>query len=146
MNTKEYNIELKLNWRQRWLSSINELTNFELQNSSWLNLKVRNPHWSFVEFMCSYFDDLVLENNYKDPLERKLISNQELEIIIEWHKNLDQYESPNKNDYDHLSILKDTKWLEIIQIGIVSKNELVKIIDKNERQFLTEKINYFDYL
>ena len=45
-------------WRQRWLSSFNELTSIELQQKSWLDRFNKNSHWSFVEFMCSYFDNL----------------------------------------------------------------------------------------
>jgi hypothetical protein len=146
MNTEQYNLELRENWRPQWLSSINELTNFELQKLSWLDSKVRNPHWSFVEFMCSYFDDLGLDNNYKDPLQRGLLTNQEFEIIKNWHEELYKYKSLGNNDYDDIAILNDPEWLKILQIGLVAKNKLAEILSDFEKQILTEEINYLKYL
>ena len=75
----------KDNWRKRWLGSINELTSIELQRSSWLDNDNTNPHWSFVEFMCCYFDDLVIDDNYKFELENNWITRTEYQIISEWH-------------------------------------------------------------
>ena len=145
MKTEEYNAELKLNWRPRWLSSINELTDLELQKISWLDAKVENPHWTYVEFMCSYLNDLGLENNYKDPLERKLITTEELQIIMEWHKKLTEYEAPNKEHYNHTEILNDSKWTEILKLGLNSRLKLADIICEEEKKILTEKINYLAY-
>ena len=145
MKTEEYNAELKLNWRPRWLSSINELTDLELQKISWLDAKVENPHWTYVEFMCSYLNDLGLEDNYKDPLERKLITTEELQIIMEWHKKLTEYEAPNKEHYNHTEILNDSKWTEILKLGLNSRLKLADIICEEEKKILTEKINYLAY-
>ena len=145
MKTEEYNAGLKLNWRPRWLSSINELTDLELQKISWLDAKVENPHWTYVEFMCSYLNDLGLEDNYKDPLERKLITTEELQIIIEWHKKLTEYEVPNNEHYNHTEILNDSKWIEILKLGLNSRLKLADIICEEEKKILTEKINYLAY-
>ncbi len=84
-------------WRKRWLDSINELTSFEVQTKSWQDIENRNPHWSFVEFMCCYFDDLLCYN-YTFYIENNWISKQEYIIIKDWHKSLDNYKSPN-GDY-----------------------------------------------
>src|SRR5690606_4008924 len=92
-------------WRENWLSSINELTSIDLQRNSWLDKTHTNTHWSFVEFMCSYFDDLAIDNSYNYPLKKGWISNQEFEIVREWHELLDKYNSPKNNDYDHEAIL-----------------------------------------
>ena len=56
----------KVLWRENWLISINELTDYNLQKTSWLNKETKSPHWSYVEFMCSYFNDLTLENGYEE--------------------------------------------------------------------------------
>ena len=144
MNTKEYNKEIKNNWRTRWLTSINELTSLDLQKKSWLDPKVRNPHWSFIEFMCKYFDDLALDDNYKDPLQSGLITIQEFEIIQEWHEGLNKYNSPKNDDNDHEAILNDPSWLKILQLGLIAKSELTKTLNQLEKKILIEEINYLE--
>ena len=129
-------------WRERWLGCINELTSLDLQKRSWLDKTHTNPHWSFVEFMCSYFDDLAIDDNYKYPLDKGWVTKKEYEIIEDWHIILDRYDSPKNDDYDNEAILNDPKWIEILQIGVVTRNELAKILNETERQFLTEEIDY----
>lgn len=133
-------------WRERWLGCINELTSLDLQKKSWLDRTQRNPHWSFVEFMCSYFDDLVIDDNYKYPLDKNWVTNQEFEIIKDWHEALDKYDSPKNDDYDHEAVLNDSKWLEILQIGVNSKNKLAETLSETEKQILTEEIDYLKYI
>ncbi len=91
----------KDNWRERWLKCINELTSLDLQKKSWLYRTRTNPNWSFVEFRCSYFDDLGIDDNRKYPLEKGWVTRQEYEIIKEWHETLDKYDSPKNGDYDN---------------------------------------------
>jgi len=129
-------------WRERWLRSINELTSLELQRKSWLNKAHTNPHWSFIEFTCCYFDDLVIDDNYNYQLDKGWISNLEYELIKDWHIELDNYNAPNNDVYDNKSILNDPKWLEILEIGIKAKEELAKTLDETERDFLIEKSDY----
>jgi hypothetical protein len=114
----------KDNWRERWLGCINELTSLDLQKKSWLDRTHTNPHWSFVEFMCNYFDDLAIDDNYKYALDNGWVTRQKYEIIKDWHEALDKYNSPNEDDYDNEAILNDTKWLDILQTGINTKNKL----------------------
>ena len=129
-------------WRNRWLGSINELTALRLQRESWLDKENLNPHWSFIEFMCSYFDDLGIDNNYVDQLKNGWISRNEFEIIRRWHGLVDKYNSPNKDDYNHKSIIEDENWLLIIEEGKKAIDELVKGLDVKEVQILTEDIIY----
>ena len=129
-------------WREKWLSSINELTSLELQKKSWLNVTNTNPHWSFVEFMCCYFEDLDIENINNYPYSQGWITKQEYEIIKEWHEALAKYNSPLNNDYYNEAILNDPKWLTIIKAGIEAKNKLVEIVSTSEKHKLTEEIDY----
>lgn len=129
-------------WRERWLRSVNELTSLELQRKSWLDKTHTNPHWSFIEFMCCYFDDLVIDDKYKYQLDKGWISNLEYELIEDWHIELDNYNAPNNDDYDNEAILNDPKWLEILEIGIKAKVELAKTLDETERDFLTKEADY----
>ncbi len=133
-------------WRKRWLYSINELTSFDLQKKSWLNRTHTNPHWSFVEFMCCYFDDLVIDDNYKYQFDKGWVTSEELEIIKAWHEALDKYDSPKNEDYNHEAILKDPKWLDILQIGVKSKHKLAEIVSESEKQILIEEVDYLKFV
>ncbi len=133
-------------WRDRWLSCINELTSFELQRKSWVDKSNTNPHWSFVEFMCCYFDDLGIDNNYEFQLKKGWIIKKEFDSIAVWHQLLDKYDSPKKDDYDVEAILTDKKWLMIIEEGEKAKNELSGNISDEEKRILLEEIDYKQYL
>jgi len=128
-------------WRERWLGCINKLTSLDLQQKSWLDKTHTNPHWSFVEFMCSYFDDLGIDDHYKYQIDKGWLTNQEFEIIKDWHKALDKYDSPHNDDYDHSAILSDPKWLDILQNGLKMKSELASTLNETEKKILTEEIN-----
>jgi hypothetical protein len=136
------NINEKLLWRNSWLKSINELTSFNLQKESWLNCLSKNQHYSFIEFMSCYFDDLLIDDNYKIILEKGWISDKEYEIIKTWHSELDKYEPPKNDDFDNDSIINDPKWQEIINIGLNVKEELSKIINESENKILAKDIKF----
>lgn len=136
----------KIEWRKRWLSSINELTSFDLQKKSWFDKTHSNPHWSFVEFMCSYFDDLAIDDNYKYQLDKGRVTKKEYELIEDWHIALDKYNSPKNDNFDNEAILNDPNWLNILEIGIKAKEELVKTLNESEIDFLTEEIDYLKYV
>jgi hypothetical protein len=133
-------------WRERWLSSVNQLTSLNLQKKSWLDTAQTNPHWSFVEFMSCYFDDIGIDENYKYPIEREWLSKKEFEIIISWHEELDKYNSPKNDPYDHLAILEDPKWFEILQTGLTMKSRLASILNETEKKILTEEMNYLNFV
>lgn len=133
-------------WRNRWLSCINELTSLNLQRQSWVDKRNSNPHWSFVEFMSSYFDDLGIDNNYEYQLKQGWITRTEVDTVSTWHQLLDKYVSPKKDDYDVEAILSDKNWLVIIEEGEKAKNELSKIISDEEKLILLEEIDYQQYL
>ncbi|MBX7225763.1 MAG: hypothetical protein K1X55_07015 [Chitinophagales bacterium] len=133
-------------WRERWLGCINELTSLDLQKKSWLDKTHTNPHWSFVEFMCSYFDDLSIDDNYKYQIDNGWLTDKELEIIKDWHKALDKYNAPKNDDYDHEAILTDPKWLDILQSGQIMKSKLASTLNETEKKIVTEEINYLNFV
>lgn len=133
-------------WRNRWLSCINELTSLALQKKSWLDKSNTNPHWSFVEFMCSYFDDLGIENNYNNELADGWISKKEFELIKLWHGLLDKYDSPTNDDNDVEAILADSEWQMIVEKGRKAKIELSRLLSKEEYNILNEEIDYTKYM
>ena len=133
-------------WREKWLFYINELTSLKLQKKSWLDKTQTNPHWSFVEFMCSYFDDLAIDDNYKYQLDKRWLTKKEFEIIKNWHIALDNYNSPKDDNYDNEVIVNDPNWIEISQLGFATRDELTKVLNESERQILNEEIDYLKYI
>uniref|UniRef100_UPI00404ADE48 hypothetical protein n=1 Tax=Flavobacterium sp. TaxID=239 RepID=UPI00404ADE48 len=115
-------------WRERWLVSINELTSIDLQKKFWLMKDNENPHWTFVEFICCYFDDLSLDDDYFDVLKCNWVSVEEFEILKKWHFELKSYNSPNDDDYNHELILTDKKWVELVEFGKKVNEELLKFL------------------
>jgi len=133
-------------WRNRWLSCINEFTSLNLQRQAWVNKRNSNPHWSFVEFMSSYFDDLGIDNNYEYQLKQGWVTRTELDTVSTWHQLLYKYNSPKNDDYDVEAILCDKNWLVIIEEGEKAKNELCEIISDEEKAILFEKLDHQQYL
>jgi hypothetical protein len=129
-------------WRQRWLSTINELTSLDLQRKSWLDRVQKNPHWSFVEFMCSYFDDLLCDFSCGHYIEIGWVSLQEYEILKDWHEALGKYQSLRNDDHDTEVILTDSKWLKIVMAGEKARLKLASLLGAEERQIVTENIDY----
>jgi hypothetical protein len=77
--------ELRRLWRQNWLCCLLSLADFELQRERWLNKEITNPHWSYVEFMCKYFDDCCVKD-YALMIEEGLLSQPEFDCIKDFHE------------------------------------------------------------
>ena len=131
------NNDQKKSWRNRWLNSINELTDINLQEMSWLDDMNSNPHWSFVEFTSCYFDDLAIADlGYKHFIKDNWVSESEFMIIKNWHESIDLYMPPYGDVYNHRAILADEKWRNIVENGNESKNELVNLLSIEEQDLL----------
>jgi hypothetical protein len=100
-------------WRAGWLSSIREFANLEQQRRLWLDPNNRNPHWSFVEIICSYHDDILQGEGYKWAVAEGLVTEGEREIVAPWHELILGYRAPSGDDYDHEAILSDPAWISI---------------------------------
>ncbi len=129
-------------WRKNWLQAINELTSSELQRNSWLDYENAHPHWSFVEFMCCYFDDVFIDNDFHHLIEEEWVSMEVFEKTKEWHILLSDYKPPNDNHYDDEAILDDKEWAEIMNAGFSAKERLSKLLEKEEREILLRKIDH----
>ena len=130
----------KVLWRENWLISINELTDYNLQKISWLNKETKSPHWSFAEFMCSYFNDLTLENGYEEYLKIDWVTEKEYLVLKNWHNQLEKYKSPNENDWADDLILNDKNWIEIVKIGKTAKENLFIGLTENEKEILKKNL------
>lgn len=55
---------------------------------------------------------------------------------------LDQYFSPNDDNYNHKIVLKDEKWIELVAKGVEAKKRLGKLLNEKEFSILNSPINY----
>jgi hypothetical protein len=132
--------ELRRRWRFMWLSCIQQVSDFEQQTQNWLDPQNSNPHWSFVEYVCSYFDDCLLTENdggYQRKLTRGWVTPEEAAVVASWHDLFERYQSPNQDDYDDRAILADPSWRKVVAEAGRARAALLDIIsDREERQFL----------
>jgi hypothetical protein len=126
----------KETWRRNWLFMLKDLTNLDYQRKTWLDPNNTNPYYSFVEFMCSYFDDLNITDGYDKLIGSDLVTRDEYESIKKWHKLLAEYNSPNNEDYDNQAVLNDQKWLDILELGKESIENLKPKLNSIERSLL----------
>lgn len=133
------NQELRRKWRTNWLSSIQEFGDDEAQRRLWLDLAKTNPHFSFVEYFCCYFDNLGLsDGGYDWAVNENLVSREEAAAVERFHQLADSYDSPT-DDYDHEAILADPKWAEVVEAAKRAQAALLGIIDDpQERHLLLE--------
>ena len=108
-------------WRVRWKASVEELTSLEHQRKTWLDAEKLSVHYTYVEFMCCYFDDLLCGMSYNQLAENCSVSEQEKAVVIEWYTALDGYNSPRNDDYDDAAILDNHEWIRIVPLGAVAE-------------------------
>ncbi|GAB2942392.1 hypothetical protein GCM10027048_03710 [Hymenobacter coalescens] len=116
--------ELREMWRVRWKSSIEELTSIEHQRKTWLDVVKPSVHYTYVEFMSCYFDDLLCGLTYNQLMDNGYVSKWEKDILTEWHEALNSYNSPCNDDYNDEAILNDPEWLRIGELGARTWQEL----------------------
>ena len=113
--TIDVNTEIRNNVRCTWIECLYELSHLEYQKNLWIEAKYEGLVGDFWESICTYFNDINLEEGYRTWIEQGLISNQEFEIVREFHQNLDEYvEQTNKENLSDLEILKDSRWHAIV--------------------------------
>jgi len=122
-------LESVKNWRLNWLDCLYELSDYSLQLHSWNGkLESNNPHWSFVEFTCGYFDDCSLVNGYDGAVNNGFLSKEEAAAVAKFHFAADAYKPPKNKEYDHVAILRDAKWQSVVEIAVAACNALSKIL------------------
>ena len=130
--------ETKALWRRNWLESLTEFADLALQQRSWFGGPgFESPYWSFVEFNCRYFDDYSLSAGYKEFVQDGYLTQSEADAVAAFHEAADQYKSPRGDDYDHVSILADPKWLNVVRLAGEAKAALLPLLhDPNELAIL----------
>ncbi|MEO5585786.1 MAG: hypothetical protein ABIQ75_10040 [Flavobacteriales bacterium] len=124
------------------MTSIAELTSIELQRVAWLDARNQNPHWSFVEFICGYFDDCSLTEGYSKLINNSFVSQGEYDVLHDWHNALDDHSSSVHDQYDHEQMLNDPKWLRIVDTGNKARRQLELLLSNEEKSILLEAMKY----
>lgn len=139
MTSQTESAELRARWRSSWLYSIQELSDLEMQRATWLNPHNDNPHYSFVEYVEAYLDDLALgdaNGGYAACVAEGLMSEEEAAAALKLHALLERYEPPTDR-YDHHTILEDPEWHYIVSAAEEAKASLLSIIvQPHERAIL----------
>ncbi len=128
-----------------WLSSIQAFSDSETQKTRWLDPAERNPHFSFVECMCSYFDDAYLgeADAYRKRLVAGKLSENEVAAVAEFHAVADRYKSPSDDDWDTQAILKDPEWKAVVEAAQRAQERLLSLLtDSTERDALTQPLDW----
>jgi hypothetical protein len=129
--------ELRRIWRQNWLNCLREFADHDIQRK-WLDTENRNPHWSYVECMCSYFDDTLAGQGYDWTIADGLVTDQEAAAVTSLHHLLDNHKPPGGDQYDHERILNDQAWHEIIDEAKRSLRNLAALLnDPTEKAILS---------
>jgi len=119
--------EQRRHWRLVWLSSLHAFSDSDTLRKRWLDPTEQNPHFSFVECICSYFDDANLgeENAYEKRLAEGDVGAEEVTAVAEFHSLAESYDSPSGDNYDHEAILRDEKWQEVVDAAGRSRQRLL---------------------
>src|SRR4051794_22061446 len=97
--------------RTQWLAALDEIADIELQRRMWLDPANTNPHWSYVEFVCSFPDNDQLADAHK----RGWLSSSEADILVKFGRALFAHQSPTGKDFDHEAVLNDPAWHDIVR-------------------------------
>tara|TARA_R110002096_G_C14140670_1_gene682889 strand:+ start:58 stop:498 length:441 start_codon:yes stop_codon:yes gene_type:complete len=137
------NDEIRRNIRNRWIESIFELAHSEFQNRLWIEADYENSVGDFTECVCSYFDDLNLDDGYSEFIENGIVSESEFGIVSELHSEFDKYvENTKEKDLSDKDVLKDIEWIAVTNLGLKAWNRLkenMKSISDKEKMMELEK-------
>ena len=127
-----------------WLARFSEFADESLQRRSWLgDPPNESPHWSYVEWMCCYFDDCSLSEGYETFVDQGFVSPAEAKAVLDFHQAASDYNAPNDDDYDHVAILDDPAWHRVIALAQVARERLLALVEKpDERRMLLPREPY----
>lgn len=130
--------EIRSTWRRNWLESIAEFSDLDLQRRSWFGgADYNSPYWSFVEWMCRYFDDYSLSFGYAGFIADGLVSQEDADMVHEFHAAADAYRAPDGDNHNHSVILSDPAWLDVVSLADDARRRLLAVlVDPTERSLL----------
>ena len=125
------------NLRRLWFGSVYEIADVEYQRRTWLTPPDSSPHWSYVEFCCSYPDASQLQF----ARDRGHLSAKEFELLAALDEALVSHKAPGGNDYAHRTILEDPAWHAVVAIAEGIRQQLLTLtVDPMERRYLMGQI------
>src|SRR3984957_7231158 len=117
--------------RTSWFGSVSEISDIDLQRCSWLDLTNRNPHWSYIEFTCSYPDC----SQMSQARQEGWLSAAEFEILKEFRRGRVAYSPSRNGHYENAAILDDPAWRSVVGAAEQAKQQLLSITpDQRERE------------
>ena len=130
--------ELRHNIRKRWIYSLFEFAHLEYQSRLWIEAQYSDIIGDATEAICGYFDDLDLNNGYESFVKEGFVTQEEAEIVSEFHDLLNIYVSrPEKNSLSDKNMLRDIEWINLTKLAKVNWEKLKVIItDKREMEYI----------
>ena len=110
--------------RGQWFSFLRDIGDIALQRRTWLDVKNTNPHWSYIEFVCSFPDD----DQLQDASNKGWFADREARILKEFRQTLIAYDVPNKNEWDNAAILNDPAWYAVVDAAQKATANLLAIV------------------
>ncbi len=128
--------EIQRYLRCHWFSGVQELADLDLQKITWLDRQNSNPHWSYVEFCCSY----PMEDQLAEAHAHRWLTDEEVHLLRTLNEAISAHSSPTGNDYDHEAILQDPAWLEVVELAKRTQQRLLAIVEnEDERAALRDR-------
>jgi hypothetical protein len=119
------------NLRRQWFSSVREMADIDYQRRTWLYPPDDSPHWSYIEFCCSFPD----ADQLKFSRDRGHLNAEEFELLIALGEAINCYEA--KDDYDNREILEDPNWRTVVSKAEGIRQRLLALtVDAVERSYL----------
>ena len=117
--------------RSMWFASVAEIADIDLQRRKWLDPTNTNPHWSYIEFVCSYPDS----DQLTDARARGWLAARQFNILSDLCNTILSHSAPRGDDHDNAAILDDPAWLEVVSCAGASE-ELSTVTKEAERDAL----------
>jgi len=127
--------EVRRNWRKCWLRNLYDITSLQNQEEHWL-AKRSGEMQTFVECMCSYFDDSSHGWSLEDLCEKGFLSKSEIEACRDFHNLANDYNPPISGDDE--DILGDPKWHAVVEAAQEIWKRLREIITSQEELAIME--------
>lgn len=119
--------------RTWWFASVTEISDIALQRRTWLDMTNSNPHWSFIEFVCSYPD----LDQLSQARQEGWLSTAEFKILEDLRGTIDAYSPPKGDNYDNAAVLNDPSWHAVVAAAEHAKQQLLSLTgDRREREAL----------
>jgi len=106
--------------RRDWFGCVQDLSDLDLQRRKWLDPANTNPHWSYIEFCCSY----PAGSQLADALARGWLAASEFEILSKLGQAISAHSAPGGDDYDNAAVLKDPAWHEVVEAAKRTRQQL----------------------